>query len=172
MSSNDTKIKLIILDIDGVLTDGKIIYTSAGEELKVFNAKDGFAVKHIGPENGIEFAIITGSSCPTVVRRAGFLNIQHIYTDSFEKAAAYQKIKSDLGLTDNQIAYMGDDWFDWPAMRFAGYKGAPADAAPEIIERADFVASAKGGNGAVREFIVEIVKRNGNYDAAISRYFK
>lgn len=172
MTEKKQHIKLVILDIDGVLTDGKIIYSSSGEELKVFNAKDGFGIKYIGRENGLEFAVITGSSCPSVVKRAEFLNIEHIYTNSFEKEVAYNKIKTELNLSDNEIAYMGDDWFDWPAMRYAGFKGAPCDASEEIIKRSDFVAKSAGGSGAVREFIEEIVKRNGKYSDAVNRYFR
>ena len=171
MTDKPAAIRLVILDIDGVLTNGSIVYSSTGEELKMFDAKDGFAIKHIGPENGLQFAVITGSSCPSVLKRAEFLKIQHIYTDSFEKAGAYRKLKTELGLTDAEIAYMGDDWFDWPAMGQAGFKGAPADAADEIRQRADFIARAKGGQGAVREFIETILKRNGTYAAAVNRYF-
>ena len=165
------EIKLVILDVDGVLTDGRIGYDSKLDDIKFFNAKDGFFIKHICSHLGIEFAIISGGISKIVKHRAMLLGINYVYTGFVEKEEAYLKLKKDLGYDDNEIAYMGDDWFDWPAMKHAGFKAAPSDAAIEIIEKADFVSTNTGGRGAVREFLEIILKRDNKYEKAKQFYF-
>ncbi len=164
-------IKLVILDVDGVLTDGRIGYDSKLDDIKFFNAKDGFFIKHICNKLGIEFAIISGGISKIVKHRAELLGINYVYTGFVEKEEAYLKLKKDLDHQNEEIAYMGDDWFDWPAMKHAGLKAAPADAATEIIEKADFVSTKEGGRGAVREFLEFILKRDSKYEQALKLYF-
>lgn len=165
------KIKLVILDVDGVLTDGRIGYDSNLEDYKFFNAKDGFFIKHICSKLGIKFAIISGGISKIVKHRAELLGINYVYTGFVEKEEAYLKLKKDLDYQNEQIAYMGDDWFDWPAMRHAGIKATPKDAAKELIEKADFVSTKEGGRGAVREFLEMILKRDNKFEQAKKFYF-
>lgn len=164
-------IKLIVLDADGVLTNGQIGYNSELVEFKSFHAKDGFAIKFFGKLADIKFAIITGGSGSMVKKRAEVLNIDFVISECFEKEDELFKLRDKLSLENSEIAYMGDDWFDWPAMKHAGFKGAPADAASEIKEKVDFISSKPGGMGAVREFIEEILKRDGKFEHVKSYYF-
>lgn len=166
-----SEIKLIILDADGVLTNGQIGYDSDLKEIKFFNAKDGFAIKYFSKFADIKFAIITGGSGSMVKKRAEILDIEYVVSGCFEKEEQLFKLRDELNLTNEEIAYMGDDWFDWPAMKHAGFKGVPNDGTFEIKERADFVSSKNGGNGAVREFIEAILKRDGKFEEAKSQYF-
>jgi 3-deoxy-D-manno-octulosonate 8-phosphate phosphatase (KDO 8-P phosphatase) len=137
------QIKLVILDVDGALTDGKVYYSSSGELIKPFCVKDGFFLKHVCPALGIKFAIISGGYGEIVYKRAEVLGITDVFVGNVNKAGAYAEIKQSYSLSDDEIAYFGDDWFDWSAMKYAGLKGAPSDAAPEIKERADFVTASK-----------------------------
>jgi 3-deoxy-D-manno-octulosonate 8-phosphate phosphatase (KDO 8-P phosphatase) len=165
-----SEIKLVILDVDGAMTDGMVFYSSAGELIKPFSVKDGFFLKHLCPECGLKFAIISGGFGDIVQKRADVLGITDVYVGSVDKTAAYQDVKKKYSLDDAEIAYFGDDWFDWSAMKHAGLKGAPCDAAPEIKERADFVTVAAGGRGAIREFLEYILKRDGKFESAKKKY--
>ncbi|HQO09361.1 MAG TPA: HAD hydrolase family protein [Clostridiales bacterium] len=164
------QIKLVILDVDGALTDGKVYYSSSGELIKPFCVKDGFFLKHVCPALGIKFAIISGGYGEIVYKRAEVLGITDVFVGNVNKAGAYAEIKQSYSLSDDEIAYFGDDWFDWSAMKYAGLKGAPSDAAPEIKERADFVTASKAGNGAVREFLEFILKRDDKFEEAKKTY--
>lgn len=164
------EIKLVILDVDGAMTDGKVYYSSNGELMKPFCVKDGFFLKHVCPAAGIRFAIVSGGFGDIVNKRAEVLGISDVYIGHVDKAGAYTEIKQKYSLLDEEIAYFGDDWFDWSAMKFAGLKGAPSDASPEIRERADFVSTAKAGKGAVREFLEFILKRDNKFENAKKTY--
>jgi 3-deoxy-D-manno-octulosonate 8-phosphate phosphatase (KDO 8-P phosphatase) len=165
-----SEIKLVILDVDGAMTDGMVYYSSEGELIKPFSVKDGFFLKHVCPELGIKFAIISGGYGDIVQKRADLLGIRDVYVGHVDKRSAYDDIKSKYSLSDSEIAYFGDDWFDWSAMKFAGLKGAPCDAAPEIKERADFVTVSSAGHGAIREFLEYILKRDGKFETAYKKY--
>jgi len=164
------EIKLVILDVDGALTDGKVYYSSNGELIKAFCVKDGFFLKHVCQPLGLRFAIISGGFGDIVQKRAEVLGIDDIYIGFVDKANAYNELKIKYSLENDEIAYFGDDWFDWSAMKFAGLKGSPSDAAPEIKERSDFVTISKAGKGAVREFLEYILKRDGKFESAKSKY--
>jgi len=164
------EIKLVILDVDGAMTDGKVYYSSNGELIKPFSVKDGFFLKHVCPPLGIKFAIISGGFGEIVHKRAEVLGIDDIYVGFVDKADAYNELKTKYSLENDEIAYFGDDWFDWSAMKFAGLKGSPSDAAPEIKERVDFVTKSKAGKGAVREFLEYILKRDGKFESAKKKY--
>lgn len=164
------EIKLVILDVDGAMTDGMVYYSSNGELMKPFCVKDGFFIKHVGPENGIRFAVITGGFPEIVKKRAEVMGIEDVYFGHVDKSEAYAKVKEKYSLSDEEIAYFGDDWFDWSAMKYAGLKGSPCDAAPEIREKSDFVSSTHSGKGAVREFLEFILKRDGKFESAKKKY--
>lgn len=155
---NIEKIKLIVLDVDGTLTDGGIYYDSQGNEMKRFDVRDGLGIK-VGQAAGLEFAIITGRESPMVERRARELGIQYLVQGVQKKAPAMKALMERLGLDRENAAYMGDDWNDVPAMKLAAIAACPADADPRIRALCHYVAPRGGGSGAVRDFIQEVLER-------------
>ena len=151
-------IKLILLDVDGTLTDSGIYHGNNGEELKKFNVKDGYAIVN-AQELGIEFGIITGKESELVRTRANELNIKYLYQGISEKTLILDEIMQITGLQKEEIAYMGDDLNDIKIMKMAGFCGTPFDGANELKEFADFISTKNGGDGAVREFIETILKK-------------
>ena len=163
------KIKLVAFDVDGVLTDGKIMYSSSGEELKSFNVRDGHAIK-LAFRAGLEVAVITGRESPMVVRRCEELGIKLFYQGIKDKRAALVHLLEQTGLEASGIAYMGDDVVDIPVMKPAGLGCCPSDAAGEVCRIADLVTSAPGGGGAARELIFFILQQQGLLDGLMERY--
>lgn len=147
-----SQIQLVIMDVDGVLTDGKISYTSAGDEIKSFNVKDGLGIS-LGVRNGLSFGIITARESVMVTRRAEELGIQHLIQKTRTKLPALEKLVSELGLSMAQVAYLGDDLPDLPCMEVVGFSACPADAAREVLAMANFKSRYNGGSGAVREIL-------------------
>ena len=152
-------IKLVILDVDGTLTDGGIYYDSHGGEMKRFDVKDGLGIK-VAIAAGLEIAVITGRESPMVQRRVKELGIQHLIQGVQKKAPAMLQLLKETGLTVEEIAYIGDDLNDLPAMELVGFRACPADAAEEIREICHYVADAKGGHGAVRECLEHILQKH------------
>ena len=163
------KIKLIIFDVDGVLTDGKITYSSSGEELKSFNVRDGHAIK-MAFRAGLGVAIITGRGSSMVERRCSELGIELIYQGIKDKHLSMSEILQRTGLEASQVAYMGDDVVDLKVMAVAGLGCCPSDAAGEVCQQADLVTDASGGNGAARELIFFILRQQGLLDGLMERY--
>ncbi|MDF1536949.1 MAG: hypothetical protein P1S46_10710 [bacterium] len=163
------KIQLIAFDVDGVLTDGSISYTSAGDEIKSFNVRDGHAIKLLG-RAGLSAAIITGRKSAMVDRRARELGIELVYQGAREKNISLDEIVSRQALSLAEIAFMSDDVVDLPVMARVGLGCCPADAAPEVLDRAALVTEAGGGNGAARELIMFILKTKGLYDGIMEKY--
>lgn len=151
-------IKLILLDVDGTLTDGGIYLGNSGEELKKFNVKDGYAILN-AQKLGIEFGIITGAESELLKKRAKKLNIKYLYQGISEKTVILDEIMQISGLQKEEIAYMGDDLNDIKIMKKSGFSGIPLDGVNEAKIIADFVSTKNGGEGAVREFIETILKR-------------
>ncbi|SFD30358.1 3-deoxy-D-manno-octulosonate 8-phosphate phosphatase (KDO 8-P phosphatase) [Pseudoalteromonas denitrificans DSM 6059] len=145
-----SKVKLLICDIDGVFSDGRIYLGNQGEELKAFNTKDGFGIKAL-INSGIEVAVITGRQSNIVNTRMQSLTVKYIYQGQENKLISYQKLKDDLSLNDNEIAYIGDDAPDYPVMLKVGFAVAVNDAHPIIARIADYKTMLPGGFGAVRE---------------------
>lgn len=164
------KIKLLVCDVDGVLTDGTIIYSSSNAELKAFNIKDGLGIK-LGGWCGLPVIWLTGRKSIAVARRADELGVQ-VYQAATDKEAGLQHVASDHRLSLDEIAYLGDDLNDLPAMRRAGLPIAVADAVPEIIASAAYVTQATGGHGAVREVIELILRGQQRWEAAIDCYLE
>lgn len=165
------EIKILIADVDGVLTDGKIIITSEGEEVKYFNVKDGMATKLL-LRKGVDVAFITGRNAREVELRAKDLGVTKVYQNAKKKLPAFEQMLSETGLKPKECVYMGDDLPDLPVMVRAGIAIAVADAHPEVIERAHYVTKAKGGEGAVREVIDLILKAKGLWDEIIDYYLQ
>lgn len=169
MNQKLADIRLLLLDVDGVMTDGGIIYDSNGVETKVFNVKDGHGIKML-QRHGIEVGIITGRTSKVVELRALELGISLVYQGSLKKIESYLDIQQKTGLTDNQIAYMGDDVIDVPVMKRVIFAAAPADALGEAKAAADYVSGCPGGRGAVREVCDLILKGRGLWSEIAARY--
>ena len=143
-------IRLLVMDVDGVMTDGKITYTSDGQELKSFNIKDGLGIKR-AQAMGIETAIITGRTSPMVERRVLELGIAHLVQGREDKLAALSDLLDQINLSLDQVAYIGDDLPDLTAIESVKLGACPADAATEVKSKADWVSTRAGGDGCVRE---------------------
>ncbi|OQY10549.1 MAG: 3-deoxy-D-manno-octulosonate 8-phosphate phosphatase [Fusobacteriia bacterium 4572_132] len=169
MEEKAIKIKMIILDVDGTLTDGSIHIDNNGIETKSFNVKDGFAIVS-AKKMGINFAIITGRSSKVVAKRAEELGIIEIHQGIKNKAKEIEKIKEKYSLKKENIAYIGDDINDLPGLRKAGLKGTPYDGVQEVKKIADFISTAKGGEGAVREFVEYILRVQKLWKKIILKY--
>ena len=169
MNGRLSDIRLLLLDVDGVMTDGGIIYDGAGMETKVFNVKDGHGIKML-QRHGIEVGIITGRTSAVVEVRARELGIDLLYQGALKKLESYRDIQARTRFTDAQIAYVGDDVIDVPVMRRVIFAAAPADALPEARAAAHYVTNCPGGRGAVREVCDLILKGRGLWDEVVSRY--
>jgi 3-deoxy-D-manno-octulosonate 8-phosphate phosphatase (KDO 8-P phosphatase) len=152
-----TAIQLVVMDVDGVLTDGKITYTSDGQELKSFNVKDGLGIS-LGIRAGLQFAIITARRSPMVERRAEELGIQHVRQLSKTKLPVLESLMTELSLSPEHLAYIGDDLPDIPPMQTVGLACCPTDAVREVRDIAHYIAQARGGEGAVREIMDMILQ--------------
>lgn len=157
------KIKLIVLDVDGTLTDGGIIYDSLGNEVKRFDVKDGLGIK-VGIAAGLQFAILTGRKSPMVERRARELEIAHLRTGVQVKYPALLKLLEELGLHPEECGYIGDDWNDLQCMEAVGFCACPLDAAAEVKSVCDYVAAHNGGHGAVRDCIEFLLREDGRWE--------
>lgn len=163
------KIKLLALDVDGVLTDGTIYISPAGEVFKGFNAKDGMGIS-CALRNNLQIAVITGRQSPIVERRCEELGIKLFMQGVKDKRLALQKMAQELGLTREEIAYMGDDLNDIPAFKASGLNFVPADGSIEVLAVADIITKAKGGCGAVREAITMILAAQDNWEQIVNSY--
>ncbi len=143
-------IRLLLLDVDGVLTNGSLLYTGDSQESKAFNTQDGFGLRLLR-EGGIDVGIITARSSEVVAKRANELKMRYIYQGLPKKIEAFQDILKISGLRPFEIAYMGDDWLDLPLLQQVGLAIAPFNAVREVQEAVHFITERKGGEGAVRD---------------------
>ena len=162
-----SKIKLLITDCDGVLTDGGVYYGESGEHLKKFNIRDGMGVERLRKLAGIETAIVTGEKSLSVIARAEKLKIGELHLSAKDKPQVLREIMGRLELTGEQIAYIGDDYNDMEIMQLVGFTAAPSDALLGIKNRVDYICQAKGGKGCFREFAELIIDvKNGPIPAS------
>jgi len=152
-----SRIRLLVLDVDGVLTDGVLVYGPAGEEIKRFHVRDGLAMQ-AARAAGIEVAIISGRASAAVTRRMSELGIVEVHQGIVDKAAELRAMLARLGVRADEAAMMGDDLPDLPVMKSAGLGLAPSEAAPEIKRAAAWVSRARGGHGAVREAVEMLLR--------------
>ena len=162
-------IELILVDVDGVLTDGSIVFDNEGIEIKRFHIRDGMGVR-LWQKAGGRFGIITGRNSHIVNLRASELGIEIVRQGTEMKLTAAREILAELGLTAEQLWYVGDDLPDMSAVRFAGLGVAVADACEEVRQAADYVTTAAGGRGAVREVIELILKAQRRWDDLVQTY--
>ncbi|MDD5405878.1 MAG: HAD-IIIA family hydrolase [Sulfurovaceae bacterium] len=162
-------IELLVLDVDGTLTDGRITYSASGDEVKSFNVKDGLGIEGwIGL--GKEVAIITGRRSEVIARRAKELKIKYFFEGVKNKNEVLSSLMEDLSLVQSQVAAIGDDFNDLSMIRAAGLSFAPADANEYILEQVDIKLATIGGSGAVREMIEYIVKEEGLWESFIKQW--
>lgn len=162
-------IQFLVLDVDGVMTDGTIVYTSSGEEIKAFNVKDGAGLKY-WTRAGHKAAFITGRESAIVERRASELDIAYLAMNVKAKLPVFENVLEKFNLQPHEVAVMGDDLMELPMMRRAGLAIAVADAMTDVKDNADWVTQHNGGKGAVREIIDHILKIQGKWDTIMSRY--
>lgn len=170
MEERLSKIRLLLLDVDGVMTDGRIIFDSNGIESKFFNVKDGHGIKMV-QRAGIEVGIISGRGSVVVSNRAAELGISLVYQKSLDKLTPYREILEKTGFTDDQVAFMGDDVIDIPVLRRVGFAAAPADAIDDVFPHVHFTTRNRGGWGAVREVCDLLLRGQGKWDEITARYF-
>ena len=163
------KIKLLVLDVDGVLTDGSIVYTDAGAEIKSFHVRDGSAIK-IWREAGGTVAILSGRRSAAVDRRALELGISVVVQGASEKLAAFERILNETGFRAEQACAVGDDLPDLPVLMCCGLGVAVADACLEVREAAQYVTAAPGGRGAVREVVEWLLRGRGQWAGVVDRF--
>lgn len=154
------KVRLLVMDVDGTMTDGKIYMGSNGEMFKAFDIKDGYGIHEILPAHGIEAAIMTGRTSAIVQNRAKELEIKYVLQNIKNKEEGILKLADKVQCNTGEIAYIGDDIIDIKAMSLCGLKGCPLDAVDEVKEICDYISSKKGGEGAVRDFIEWIVRND------------
>lgn len=169
MFSKLENISMIVLDVDGTLTDGGIYYDNQGYETKKFNVKDGLGIL-LGRQMGIEFLILTGRNSKCVELRAEELKVQYVKQGISNKVEYLKEFISENKLSTDKIAYMGDDLNDLTAMKFVGVSACPANAVFEIREHCDFILNSKGGEGAVREFVEMVLKSKGKWVDAVTNF--
>ena len=173
--SNETKqraarVRLIAMDVDGVLTDGTLPLFE-NDEGKFFYARDGLGIS-VGRSAGLKFAIITGRRCEAVRKRAGELRIHHLVQAATNKAKALSDVCAAEGIDVTAAAFIGDDWNDLPGMEVAGLSACPADAPPEIRARVDVVLEHNGGRGAVRELVESVLEAQGGWEKAAEKWLE
>ncbi|MDH4007981.1 MAG: HAD-IIIA family hydrolase [Desulfuromonadales bacterium] len=171
MAVDLNRIKLLLLDVDGVMTDGRIIYLNDGGEAKAFDVKDGHGLKLV-QRAGIKVGIITGRQSDIVARRAAELGIELVYQGAKDKMQPFMEILEKLGLNASEVAYVGDDLVDLPVMRLVGFSATVADASDDIKPYVDLVTSRPGGRGAVREVCDLLLKQSSLWTSVTSRYFE
>lgn len=177
-SSNETthierakQIKLLLLDVDGVLTDGKLYFSNSGNETKAFNILDGHGIKML-QSFGVQVGIITGRTSELVAQRASDLNIELVVQGSENKGKAADEMRQQLDLNWDQLAFMGDDYPDLSAMGRVGLSLTVANAHRAVAARAHWQSKKNGGDGAVREACDMILQAQGHYEAALEQYLR
>lgn len=163
------KVKLLILDVDGVLTDGRIIYGDAGDELKCFDVQDGFGI-YLLSKGGIRTVIITAKKSPVVRRRAQDSHVAKVYQNAIDKWRVYEKVKRKFHVTDEEVCFIGDDLLDLPILVRVGFSVSVPNAVEEVRSRSHYITQRKGGRGAVREVVDLILKSQEKYETLVSQY--
>jgi 3-deoxy-D-manno-octulosonate 8-phosphate phosphatase (KDO 8-P phosphatase) len=145
-----SRIRMLLLDVDGVLTDGKLYFDHAGREMKAFNTRDGLGIKAL-QRSGIEVGVITGRTSESVTQRMGQLGVQYVYQGREDKLNAFLDVLKKTGLDSQQICFAGDDWIDLPVLLRVGLAVTVADAEDRVKEKVHWITGRNGGDGAVRE---------------------
>lgn len=163
------RVKLLLSDVDGVMTDGGVMFDSEGRESKTFNIQDGLGIR-LWQRAGGEFGVVTGRESAVVAQRCAELGVEIVHQGVAVKAPVIERIAADRGLHLNEVAYLGDDLPDLAPIRAVGLGVAVADAAEEARAAADYVTSRPGGRGAVRELVELILKNSDRWDAVLTEF--
>ncbi len=164
------KIKYLIIDVDGTMTDAGIYYDEHGNELKKFCTKDAagfFAAR----KAGIKVMVLTGRECAATTRRMTEMKVDYLVQNCKDKISYLTQFMKDNGIDREEMGYLGDDLNDLPPMRLCGFAGCPADACLEVKERADYVSAVKGGHGAVRDIIEHMLRERGEWEKATAEIY-
>jgi 3-deoxy-D-manno-octulosonate 8-phosphate phosphatase (KDO 8-P phosphatase) len=162
-------VRLILFDVDGVLTDGRVIIHADGTESKTFGIRDGIAMVW-AQRAGIRVGFLSARTSPTTPHRAAQLNVTLVYQGVLNKLGSYQQILADLHLPEEAVAYMGDDVVDLAVLTRAGLSAAPADAVEEVRSRVDWISGCAGGAGAARELIELVLRAQNLWDGVVNTY--
>jgi 3-deoxy-D-manno-octulosonate 8-phosphate phosphatase (KDO 8-P phosphatase) len=165
------RVRLVLLDVDGVLTDGGLFHGNSGDELKRFDVKDGAGI-YLAQLRGLEVGVLTGKSSALVQRRAEELQMRRVVQGAMHKAPALQEMLSDGTYSLSEVAYMGDDILDLPVIRMVGCSACPSDAHEEVRKRVSYVCSRPGGHGAVREFLELILRAQGKLGEIVREFWE
>lgn len=163
------RIRLMIFDVDGILTDGSLHYGPNGEMIKTFNVLDGHGIKLL-QQSGVSTAIISARKSDIVVRRASDLGIHHVYQGVHDKRMAFEQLLSDTGIAPEACGFIGDDVIDLPILLRCGFSASVPNAHSEVRSRVHYLTQAGGGRGAARELCDFILRAQGNYEAALAPY--
>ena len=169
MKNNITNIQLVLLDVDGVLTDGSIIYSDSGEQIKKFNSRDGLGIRLL-MDADIKVGIVTGRVSNALHHRCKNLSIDLIFDGIKDKAAVLSSVEDRTGIKPDEIGFIGDDLIDLPIMRRVGTSFCVSDACDEVKQEAFFISHLPGGKGAVREICEYILKEKGLWENALNRF--
>lgn len=161
------RVRVMVFDVDGVLTDGGLRYGPAGELIKTFDSLDGHGMKLLA-EAGIVTAIITGRQSDIVAKRASDLRVEHVYQGVRDKREAFEDLCGKLSVTADVCGHIGDDWPDLPVLTRVGFAACPANAHAEVKARSHWIAATRGGDGAVRELCDFVLRAQGRYDALLA----
>jgi 3-deoxy-D-manno-octulosonate 8-phosphate phosphatase (KDO 8-P phosphatase) len=164
-----SRIKLLLFDVDGVLTDGKILVHGDGSESKLFDIRDGTGIVW-AQRIGLRVGILSARSSPATARRAAQLGIATVHQGGLNKLTAYAEILRQHEITDAQVAYMGDDLLDLPIVKRVGLSACPSDAVKDVRSRVDYVSRCAGGNGAARDFIELVLKAQRRWKTLVASY--
>ena len=161
------KVKLLVVDVDGTMTDAGIYYDEHGNELKKFCTKDaaGFFAAH---KSGIKIMVLTGRECAATTRRMTELKVDYLFQNVKDKLSFLKKFMQENEILKEEVGYIGDDLNDIPPMKISGFVGCPSDSCIEVREIADYVSNVKGGYGAVRDIIEYLLREYGEWDRAVS----
>ncbi len=169
MKAKAAQVKLLLFDVDGVLTDGKVVVHSDGSESKAFAIRDGIALVW-AQRAGLRVGILSARHSPTTQHRAAQLGITLIHQGVANKLDAYEAILSEQGMSDSEVAYMGDDVVDLAVLARVGFATAPADAVPEVRSAVHWVSAVAGGNGAVREMVELVLRAQERWEPIVAAY--
>jgi 3-deoxy-D-manno-octulosonate 8-phosphate phosphatase (KDO 8-P phosphatase) len=163
------RLRLLLFDVDGVMTDGTVLLHADGSESKTFHIRDGTAVV-LAHREGLVVGLLSARSSVSTTQRAAQLSIAIVHQGVKDKLETYEDILRDQGLSDDEVAYMGDDLVDLPVLARVGLPAAPADAVPEVLDAAAFVSERPGGRGAVRDLIEAILRARGSWPAIVDSF--
>lgn len=163
------KVRLFIFDVDGVLTDGSLTYGAEGEMVKTFNVHDGLGIKLL-QEAGIKTAIISARRTPIVLARAKDLGIEYVHQGGHDKLTPFKALLEQLGITEEQVAFIGDDVVDLPILSRVGFAVSVPNGRPEVHARAHHITEAAGGRGAVREACEFVLRATGGYERVMAQF--